>query len=118
MKSDHDVKEAAGWVDGGTRVLQRKTVGAIRPSASMPSSVGDFVSQKQLGAGASGVVRLVRRRADNRLYALKELDLPSDHGEAAAMLQESHILAAIEHPFVIRYYDSFVEHRKLYLIME
>jgi len=81
-------------------------------------SSADFVPQKHLGTGVSGVVRLARRIADGRLYALKELELPRDSSEAAAILQESHILASVEHPFVIRYYDSFVEHSKLYLVME
>jgi len=87
-------------------------------AAGAPMPVADFVPQKHLGAGASGVVRLVRRKADSQLYALKELELPRDPSEAAAMLQESHILASIEHPFVVRYYDSFVEHSRLYLVME
>ena len=84
------------------------------------SSVADFVPQRHLGSGASGVVRLARRIADGRLYALKELQMPRNPNEASAMLQESHILASIEHPFVIRYYDSFVDNSSLtlYLVME
>jgi NIMA (never in mitosis gene a)-related kinase len=82
------------------------------------TTVADFVPQKHLGSGASGVVRLVRRKADGRLYALKELEMPRASSEAATMLQESHILASIDHPFVIRYYDSFVELSRLYLVME
>ena len=84
----------------------------------MPSGPGDFAPLKTLGSGVSGVVRLARRRADGRLYAVKEMELPSDPGAAAAILQETHILAAIEHPYVIRYYDSFLEHRRLYVVME
>ena len=38
--------------------------------------------------------------------------------EANAVLQEVHILASLEHPFIIRYYDSFLETRKLFLVME
>jgi serine/threonine protein kinase len=82
------------------------------------SSVADFVPQSHLGSGASGVVRLVRRKADGRLYALKELEMPRGSSEVATMLQESHILASVDHPFVIRYYDSFVELSRLYLVME
>ena len=80
------------------------------------STNADFQQIRQLGAGCSGVVRLVRRRADQKLYALKELELPHNPGEAAAALQETHILAALEHPFIVRYYDSFVEQRKLFLV--
>lgn len=78
----------------------------------------DFSTVKQLGAGMGGICRLVRRRADQRLYALKELELPADPGEASAVQQEVHILASLEHPFIVRYFDSFVEMRKLFLVME
>ena len=44
--------------------------------------------------------------------------MPSDQGEASAVLQEVHILASLEHPFIVRYFDSFVETRKLFLVME
>lgn len=84
----------------------------------MPTSLADFTIVKALGQGVSGICRLVRRSADARLYALKELEMPSDQGEASAVLQEVHILASLEHPFIVRYYDSFVETRKLFLIME
>ena len=33
-------------------------------------------------------------------------------------MQETHILASLEHPFIVRYYDSFVELRRLVLVME
>ena len=85
----------------------------------MPSSgTTDFTEIRQLGRGVSGSASLVRRHADQKLYALKELDLPAEQGEASAVLQEVHILASLEHPFIVRYYDSFVEVRRLFLVME
>ena len=84
----------------------------------MASTASDFVTVKQLGQGCSGICRLVRRRADNRLYALKELEMPADPAESSAVLQEVHILASLEHPFIVRYFDSFVEMRTLFLVME
>ena len=44
--------------------------------------------------------------------------MPADQGEASAVIQEIHILASLEHPFIVRYYDSFIEERKLFLVME
>ena len=55
----------------------------------MPTSLADFAIVKALGQGVSGICRLVRRSADARLYALKELEMPSDQGEASAVLQEA-----------------------------
>ena len=77
-----------------------------------------FTHLKQIGAGCGGTVKLARRKADNKLYALKELELPRDPQEAASVLQETHILASLDHPFIVRYYDSFVESHKLFLVME
>lgn len=44
----------------------------------MPSGTADFTELKQLGQGVSGICRLARRNADQRLYALKELDMPTE----------------------------------------
>ena len=81
-------------------------------------STSDFSVVKQLGQGCSGICTLMRRHADKRLYALKQLEMPPDQSEASAVLQECHILASLEHPFIVRYYDSFLEMRKLFLVME
>ena len=56
----------------------------------------DFRIMKQIGAGCGGTVKLARRNADQKLYALKELELPRDPQEAAAVLQETHILASLD----------------------
>ena len=45
-----------------------------------------FTHLKQIGAGCGGTVKLARRKADNKLYALKELELPRDPQEAASVL--------------------------------
>ena len=50
-------------------------------------SSDDFSVMKQIGAGVGGTVRLARRRADNKLYALKELEL-SAGVDTDAELQE------------------------------
>ena len=46
------------------------------------TSSNAFQQVKLLGQGMGGVCNLVRRRADQRLYALKEMPLPADEGEA------------------------------------
>lgn len=84
----------------------------------MPSGLHDFLILRSLGAGTGGVCRLARRRADGKLYALKELEMPAEHSAASSVMQEIHILASLEHPYIVRYYDSFIEERKLFLVME
>ena len=84
----------------------------------MTSSSKDFVIQRAIGSGVFGAVHLARRKRDKKLYALKEMELPPNPEAAASVMQETHILASLEHPFIVRYYDSFVELRKLVLVME
>ena len=50
-----------------------------------------FTHLKQIGAGCGGTVKLARRKADNKLYALKELELPRDPQEAASVLQAEEV---------------------------
>jgi len=82
------------------------------------ASAKDFATVRKLGSGVSGTVLLVRRHADQQLYALKEVELHSDPDQAGSALQETHILASLENGFITRYYDSFIENNCLYMVME
>ena len=45
------------------------------------SSMKDFVVIKQVGKGSYGVVYKVRRKSDNRIYAIKTICLSKDLSE-------------------------------------
>jgi hypothetical protein len=82
-------------------------------------SLADFEIAGRLGAGSFGTVFKARRRQDGELYVLKTVPLegmtPRD-AEAAA--QECHIMAALSSPFVVRYFDSFLDGGSLCIVME
>mmetsp|Transcript_859 Transcript_859/g.1418 ORF Transcript_859/g.1418 Transcript_859/m.1418 type:complete len:591 (-) Transcript_859:204-1976(-) len=80
--------------------------------------IGDFAVLKELGRGCGGAVHLARRKADQRLYALKSLTLPVKADAVSRVLREVHILASFENPFVVRYFDSFLHEGRCVLVME
>lgn len=91
--------------------------------------VRDYAVQELLGKGGFGSVYQVRGSGE-KLYAMKELPMESvgeafepradgEVGTPAKLLErEVGILSSLQHPNIIRYYDSFVENRHLYIIME
>ena len=83
------------------------------------SSIKDFEVLTRLGKGGFGTVFKVRRKADGNTYVLKlipleDLDL---RGQEAAV-NEVRILASLDHPYVVKYYDSFLEKKTLHIVME
>lgn len=85
----------------------------------MSSSRADFEFQERVGRGASSVVFKAVRKADGRVYCIKEIDMaavvPEEEEQA---IREVNLLASFEHPNVIRYYDSFVDDEILHIVME
>ena len=72
------------------------------------SSMDDFKIEKVLGKGSFGSVYLVRRKEDNRIYALKSVILEKlNKKEQQNSVNEVRILASVNHPNVIGYKEAF-----------
>ena len=71
-------------------------------------SINDFEIIKQLGKGAFSTVSLVKRKQDNKIYALKcvQISKLSTH-ERQNSLNEVRLLASINHKNIIAYKESF-----------
>ena len=81
----------------------------------------NFEIINKLGDGAYSEVFKVKRKIDNKIYALKKVKLKNlKEKEKANSLNEIRILASIKSPFVISYKESFIseEDKILYLVME
>ena len=80
------------------------------------TSVRDFKKEKVLGKGSFGSVYLVRRRQDNKIYALKTVILEEQENS----VNEVRILASVNHPNVIGYKEAFWDDEKssLNIVME
>ena len=70
--------------------------------------MNDFKIEKVLGKGSFGSVYLVRRKEDNKIYALKSVILEKlNKKEQQNSVNEVRILASVNHPNVIGYKEAF-----------
>lgn len=53
-----------------------------------------------------------------QLFAIKRVDLSFRESYAVDPLNEVKLLRSLDHPNIISYYDSFVHHNKLCIVME
>ena len=85
------------------------------------TTIKDFKKEKVIGKGSFGSVFLVRRVADNKIYALKTVILDKlNKKEQENSVNEVRILASINHPNVIGYKEAFWEDKtsSLNIVME
>ena len=73
-------------------------------------SINDFEIIKQIGSGAFSTVSLVKNKKDNKLYALKRVELSKMmSNEKDNSLNEIRLLASVNHKNIIAYKESFYE---------
>jgi len=73
----------------------------------------------RLGQGSFGTVHKVRRRADNNIYVMKLIPIGQmDSRGQQDSINEVTILASLNHPYIVKYYDSFIENKTLHIVME
>lgn len=70
----------------------------------------NFIKEKVLGKGSFATVYLVRRKTDQQLYALKQVQLSkAEFNDRNRALNEVRILASIRHPNIVRFKESFFD---------
>ncbi|KAG2487503.1 hypothetical protein HYH03_013921 [Edaphochlamys debaryana] len=83
------------------------------------STYDDFIIKEKIGSGSYGVVFKVVRKVDKHVYAMKEIDLQGmSRKEQEECIRETRVLSSLDSDYIIRYYDSFLEKGKLYIITE
>ncbi|CDR94014.1 Ser/Thr protein kinase, putative [Babesia bigemina] len=65
----------------------------------------EFDHQKVLGSGSFGCVTKVSR--NGIAYALKQIPIYKNHGRT--LHEEAAVLASLQHRYIVRYYDAWVE---------
>ena len=82
----------------------------------------DFEILKKLGEGAFGKVFKVKSKINNKVYAMKQLnvrELKIDNEKAYQLsINETSFLQGLSHPHIIKYYKNFTEGDYLYIIIE
>ena len=83
----------------------------------------DFEILRILGKGTFGKVYKVRSKKNNKIYAMKQLNLKEikkENGEKAyhKTKNETSFLEILSHPHIIKYYKNFEVDNYLYIIIE
>ena len=84
-------------------------------------SLKNFIIGKKLGKGAFGNVCLVTRKEDQKIYAMKTINIGKlDLKDRESSLNEIRILASLRHPNIIDYKEAFYDDntKTLNIVME
>ena len=68
----------------------------------------DYVEESRLGKGGFGEVVKARKMIDGRLYAIKKITQRSQE-TLSEILKEVRLLSQMNHPSVVRYYNTWLE---------
>ena len=83
------------------------------------STLSDFTLKGKIGSGSFGVVYLALRHKDSQNYVIKTVPIGElSSNEQMEAINEVKLLAAVNSPYVVKYFDSFVEKDTLYIVME
>ena len=77
-----------------------------------------WVVGKALGEGAFGRVVLVSRESDKTEAACKIIEKPDDPDEVAAIEKEFQIMKQLDHPGIVKCYDTFESYAHDFLMLE
>ena len=85
----------------------------------LKSTSKDFEVLNKLGQGSFGTVFKVRRKIDKNFYVLKIINISQmDRRGQQESINEVKILASLDSPYIVKYFDSFIENKTLNIIME
>ena len=70
----------------------------------------EYIQLSLIGFGGFGKVYTVRNILDNNIYALKKIDISSKSvTDISSVITEINILSKLNHPNIVRYYNSWIE---------
>ena len=79
----------------------------------------EYVISKELGKGGFGRVILVKNKSDNKYYAIKEIIIkPEMQDKLENIKKEADILSKFNCNNIVKYYDSYLDKDKFYILME
>jgi serine/threonine protein kinase len=90
------------------------------PAPSVPRELAGYTLMRELGRGGMGTVYLARRQTDKVQVALKVV-MPTVSGslfQYDRCLEEAHVLAALDHPHIVRLRDQGKADGFLYFVTD
>ena len=83
------------------------------------SKTKDYEMICKIGQGSFGTVFKVRRKSDKQILVMKMIKIPTlSKKYQQESLHEVTILSSLNNPYIVKYYESFVENSTLHIIME
>ena len=74
---------------------------------------------KMLGGGHYGTVRLASSKSDPELmYAVKSILRQDIKKEIALLEEELAILQKVDHPNIVKFHESYIDHRYVHIVQE
>jgi len=92
----------------------------FQENANIGDKLEDFEILQILGKGGYGLVTKVKSKKNEKLYAMKKVDLSliKVQKEKDLALNEIKIIQSLNNPHIIKYYKSFMKDNIIYVIME
>ena len=73
----------------------------------------------KIGQGSFGTVYKVKRKTDKQILVMKMIKIPTlSKKHQQESLHEVTILSSLNNPYIVKYFESFVENSTLHIIME
>ncbi|XP_029352907.1 rho-associated protein kinase 2-like isoform X1 [Echeneis naucrates] len=93
---------------------------AVSQLKDLQVKLEDFDKVKLIGRGAYGEVQLVRHKASQKVYAMKQLNKFEmiKRSDSAFFWEERHIMAFSNSPWIVQLCCAFQDDRHLYMVME
>ncbi|XP_026088883.1 rho-associated protein kinase 2-like isoform X1 [Carassius auratus] len=93
---------------------------AVTRLRELQVKLDDFERVKLIGRGAFGAVQLVRHKASQQVYAMKQLSKFEmvKRSDSAFFWEERDIMAFSKSPWIVQLYCAFQDVKYLYLVME
>lgn len=94
--------------------------GMPRPIGVRKAVLEDFILLKTVGKGSFGKVVMVKKKDDDRVYAMKILkkEMVLKRKQYEHTLSERRILENIDHPFIVSLRFAFQSEHKLYMVFD
>ena len=85
----------------------------------MTSRLKEYEIICKIGQGSFGTVFKVRRKLDRLILVIKFIKINNlSKKNQQDSLHEVNILSSLNCPYIVKYYDSFVENSTLHIVME
>ena len=104
------------------RKSQKITVGRGRTQQGVHELKQNYIidgKTKVLGTGAFGKVFQTTNKVDTSIsVAIKVLDKEKLHDNIECIMEEVAILNTLDHPSIVKYYETYDDNKYIYLVME